>query len=1646
MAKTSNSRDVELRISAQTSGNEQIRELANQVEALAKKGGDAAPEFKKLAEELDKIATQDAAIKQLGELETQIDSTSSKLAEARTRVRELGDAYNQQKTSTDAFRSAQAQARDEVEKTEDKLRAARASLTTFRAESDQSARATNEYKTRLGELRKAVADLQNELEKNKALAGTKSDLRELEVETRRAEKAFQAAEKEVAKLSGTLTAQTAKSDAVRQSLGTLGVETTELATAQKNLSGALIATTSAFAGAAEAQRVYESVSKAVAESNERAVAAAKASAAARTRAQAEIAAAEREAASASEAAALRTKLAQESIAKAVAESNQRAVAAARAAAEARQKLAADTTTAERNAAAATEAAALRIKLAQDEVAAKARVAGQALEAAFSTLNVRSADAIRAEIDAVRNSLALLANSGQLSAGQLKTAFEQAQSRINGLSRELSGIPEAVSKSNAAFAVLRQSLSQLTAAFGVFEASRAFIDAVNNVETLRRSLTLLLGDSKAAEKQIQFLRDAANTAGLSVGTLSKDFVNFTAALQTSGISLERQRDVFAAVTNAAGQLGISTDRVGLILQAFAQTANKGKVTLEELQGQLGESLPGALDIVSKGLGVTKDRLLELVKSGIDADTFFAAFIRGSKQAFGDGTQQVESFSAAWNRLKNAFNEFSTRAADTSVFKLLVGAIDSLAANFNTVATAATIAAQAFALFKFTEYIRGFTGIAGASAAAKTAQDAQTASTVTGTAAKAADTGVTNVNTAAVQANTAAQVANKAAWAALAADIGKLGPVKAETAKQAGVMGTAMTAAAVAVGTLSTAARGLLGLVGGLPGALALVALNADTLGKAIASQVADWTGLKKQIEDNERQLKQYDEQLALDAKAQRDAADAVKLAKFQMQGLSDETIKLIGLFDDKLKKTGSLSEAYETLSKNIRFDDLSGIRAAADAVVSLGEQGKITGDKMKAIFAEAAQGKDLLLFETNVRAALGGMRNEAATLKSAIEAIAEESLKRVGSSVKELQTGYTSAFITAVNNTDQLQNALKTLGATSSQTSELLTRALTKEAEASTTSKAISEVIARINSLASSGKIADTDLKTLFTNSIAKALEFAKTESEIRKVEEALRGIINANPQLAQSFDRATNDIKAKLAQVNPALKRLQDDAELLGVKIGASSTEGVNKAILAYERLKASGTLSTGGLQEAFVNLARTVIESSNGSIPEWLKVEAAIREVDLSTITLSRNTSTYANNAVNDLSRVESKYRDVSRAAKDAERDSKNAGSDVDKFGFKTDKSGNRITAVSDTFLSAYNFLKQGGASEEQARQIASRYFPNPGQGVAMQPIREANARAGIGGFGNLSTALAQELSDLVRGGRLGEKGANEESAQRAKDEAASLRERIDTLEREALQKNDTATANSLRNLSGQVAQLGTIQLKAGDGRVSDYGLARFNREFSAVNNQFKTLETKIQTSSKAADSLSARYKSALETGRVSEANGLLNQIRNISPRDADSLQSSVKNPFTELKGARDDLLNTARSLETQALQKNRQGDANTLATIYNQIERRLESLDRLESQGGGSESTIRSLKLEIQNFTSQLETIERRFQTAQRDGSYVSAIGNNAASNRTSVTGTSSYSTVTINFNGVSRQIKTSSKEDADALTKLLSDLAAAAGRTGP
>lgn len=312
------------------------------------------------------------------------------------------------------------------------------------------------------------------------------------------------------------------------------------------------------------------------------------------------------------------------------------------------------------------------------VGVKAAGAGRSLQEAFAVTGVRSANEIQAEIREVDAALMKLALDTKVSGQEFDRAFASGQAKIAGLQTELAGTTAAVGgvgKSMSGIGGLAATIGpQLAAAFSV----KAFVDVNVQMEATRRALTLLSGGQQQAAQEMEYLRSTSNRLGIELDAASRAYISLYASTKGTALEGEKTRKVFEAVTTAMGMLGKSSAETERALTAVSQMASKGTVQMEELKGQLGEALPGAMKAAADGMGVTVQRLMEMVENGdVLANDLLPKMADGLNKLY--ATQgNIEGFAASWARMKNQIVEVFDRIGQSGVMGWLTSAMDKMTA--------------------------------------------------------------------------------------------------------------------------------------------------------------------------------------------------------------------------------------------------------------------------------------------------------------------------------------------------------------------------------------------------------------------------------------------------------------------------------------------------------------------------------------------------------------------------------------------------------------------------------------------------------------------------------------------------------------------------------------------------------------------------------------------------------------------------------------------------------------------------------------------------------------------------------------------------------------------------------------------------------
>lgn len=202
---------------------------------------------------------------------------------------------------------------------------------------------------------------------------------------------------------------------------------------------------------------------------------------------------------------------------------------------------------------------------------------------------------------------------------------------------------------------------VAAAIGV---GKEIFDTGVQLENLNNKMIAATGSAKAAVETIGFLRKESNRLGLDFLETANSSTIFITNMVKAGVPIKEARDIFIRFAEVGRAMGLTNKELDRTFYALGQTANVGKLRMEELGGQLGDVLPGALDGAARAMGVTKERLMEMVQSGeVKGIPFIKAFSIAMREGLDESvTKASNSAQANFARVNNSITELKGNVAN------------------------------------------------------------------------------------------------------------------------------------------------------------------------------------------------------------------------------------------------------------------------------------------------------------------------------------------------------------------------------------------------------------------------------------------------------------------------------------------------------------------------------------------------------------------------------------------------------------------------------------------------------------------------------------------------------------------------------------------------------------------------------------------------------------------------------------------------------------------------------------------------------------------------------------------------------------------------------------------------------------------------
>jgi len=193
-----------------------------------------------------------------------------------------------------------------------------------------------------------------------------------------------------------------------------------------------------------------------------------------------------------------------------------------------------------------------------------------------------------------------------------------------------------------------------------KASAEYSASIKRLEVALRGVTKTQSEFIKAQ---EIIRDVSQELNVPIADASKQFTTLAASVIGAGGTVNDAELVFRGVSEAIKATGGDAEDVKSAIRAMSQIFGKGKVSAEELQGQLGERLPGAVTKFALATDRTLPQLQKDLRDGVVGLNSVMKFVVRLSEDHRDAALEMAGSSAeAGARMKVTFDELKKNVGD------------------------------------------------------------------------------------------------------------------------------------------------------------------------------------------------------------------------------------------------------------------------------------------------------------------------------------------------------------------------------------------------------------------------------------------------------------------------------------------------------------------------------------------------------------------------------------------------------------------------------------------------------------------------------------------------------------------------------------------------------------------------------------------------------------------------------------------------------------------------------------------------------------------------------------------------------------------------------------------------------------------------
>ncbi|WP_257224446.1 tape measure protein [Acinetobacter sp. YH12254] len=757
---------------------------------------------------------------------------------------------------------------------------------------------------------------------------------------------------------------------------------------------------------------------------------------------------------------------------------------------------------------------------------------KAAKDAFAALKNGSASVV-GDTNSATKEVDQLGNQSQETAQQVK----QLDKELEATSQELQQTEQASKGASGELQGLKTGFNALTgalAALGIGTTAMEIAQTADEYKNLSGRLSIAIGEHGNLQKAMDDVKNVAINTNSNLTATGDLYSRLTKIGQEMKWPQEQALSLTETINKAIQVGGGSAASNEAAITQLNQALGSGVLRGDEFNSIMEQS-PRLAQALADGLDVTTGKLREMAGEGkLTTDVVTKALLSQSEAISAEFAKFPTTIGASIENLKTAWTVYIGEAdAATGASAKVAEAIKFVAENLDTIVSTLTLAGQAFIAYKALNIGMMFLDKAAGIRVASTAIAQETT---------------------AVVANTQAQIANAAATRTAAT---------AKTQLAAGSTAAATSAAATGGSIMTLVSRlGALGVAVTAFGVL--VPTVFQPIGTAIGEGAAKLMGYGKAIEELEKQMALDEARTKAAAEVKASFAAAAEKARDKTYQLTEESKKLIAEFDELIKKGEPTKEALEKISNAMKFDSTQGINDSITALIALKDQGKITADELQVSLRKALDGKDLLVFETNARAAFAGTSKEAEKNAQITEAVMKAALERTGLSTEQLQGKFSLAFQSATND--------------------------------------VQIILSNLDQYKQKG--IDTGLA--LASNLNKAIDTAQTRAELDYAKSSLIALEKQGLITGEQVAFGISLIEKKAAQLPAALNPVEAAFAALGIKTKEQLNDAAISAQRNFDVVSKSGQATAEAIKQAYIQMLNAAISTGDKAQIATVQAKAA--------------------------------------------------------------------------------------------------------------------------------------------------------------------------------------------------------------------------------------------------------------------------------------------------------------------------------------------------------------------------------------------------------------------------------------------------------